>query len=122
MTIGEHLEELRKRFVTGLIGFGIAAVFCFIFGDRVLSYFCQPLVEALEENGVSPQLYVTAAGSGFGVFMQISLICAAAISGPWMIYQLWLFIAAGLYPHERKYITKYVPLSIGLLIGGMLFV
>jgi sec-independent protein translocase protein TatC len=54
--------------------------------------------------------------------MQICLICAAAISGPWMLYQLWLFIAAGLYPHERKYITKYVPLSIVLFVGGMVFV
>jgi sec-independent protein translocase protein TatC len=39
-----------------------------------------------------------------------------------MLYQLWLFVAAGLYPHERKYITRYLPLSIALLISGMLFV
>lgn len=122
MTVGEHLEELRKRFVMGLIGFAIAAVFCFIFGDRVVSYFCQPLVNALEEAKVNPQIYITSSGDAFMVFMQISLICAAAISGPWMVYQLWLFIAAGLYSHERKYVTKYVPVSIGLLIGGMLFV
>ena len=39
-----------------------------------------------------------------------------------MVYQIWQFVAAGLYPHERKYITKYVPLSIALLIAGMIFV
>jgi sec-independent protein translocase protein TatC len=122
MTIGEHLEELRRRFVLGLVGFAIVAVFCFIFGDRMVSYFCQPLVQALEGIEASPQIYITDASSGFVVYMQISLICAAAISGPWMLYQLWLFVAAGLYPHERKYITKYVPLSITLFIAGMLFV
>src|SRR5688572_1907290 len=122
MTIGEHLEELRRRFILGLIGFVIAAVFCFIFGDRVVSYFCQPLVRALEEIEASPQIYITSASSGFTVYMQISLICAAALSGPWMLYQLWLFVAAGLYPHERKYITRYVPLSITLFVGGMIFV
>jgi sec-independent protein translocase protein TatC len=122
MTVGEHLEELRRRLVTALIGLFVAAVFCFIFGEQVVSYFCQPLVHALEEIDVSPQLYITGSGDAFIVFMQISLISAAAISGPWMVYQLWQFIAAGLYPHERKYVTRYVPLSLALLVGGMLFV
>ena len=122
MTVGEHLEELRRRLVHALIGLFVAAVFCFIFGEQVVSYFCQPLVHALEEIDVSPQIYITGSGDAFVVFMQISLISAAAISGPWMIYQLWQFIAAGLYPHERKYVTRYVPLSMLLLVGGMVFV
>jgi sec-independent protein translocase protein TatC len=122
MTIGEHLEELRRRFIFGLLGLVFVAVFCFIFGDRMVSYFCQPLVESLDQIDVNPQVYMTGAGDAFMVYMQICLICAAAISAPWMLYQLWLFVAAGLYPHERKYITKYVPLSIVLLVGGMVFV
>ena len=122
MTVGEHLEELRHRLVLGLVGFFCAAVFCFIFGERVVSYFCQPLVRALEEIEASPQVYITGSGDAFVVFMQISFISAAAIAGPWMVWQLWQFIAAGLYPHERKYVTRYVPFSIGLLIAGMLFV
>jgi sec-independent protein translocase protein TatC len=122
MTVGEHLEELRRRVVLGLVGFGLVAIVCFVYGKEMVSYFCQPLRKALEEVDVSPQMYITDVSSGFGVFMQISLICAAAISGPWMIYQLWQFVGAGLYPHERKYITRYVPLSISLFIGGMVFV
>src|SRR5687767_7063153 len=122
MTIGEHLEELRRRFVLGLMGFAVVAVFCFIYGKTMVSYFCQPRRKALEGVDVSPQIYMKDPSHGFTVFMQISLICAAALSGPWMIYQVWLFIGAGLYPHERKYITKYVPLSIALFISGMVFV
>jgi sec-independent protein translocase protein TatC len=122
MTVGEHLEELRRRLVLALVGLFVAAVFCFIFGEQVVSYFCQPLVHALEEIDVNPQIYITGSGDAFVVFMQISLISAAAISGPWMVYQLWLFIAAGLYPNERKYVTRYVPLSLSLLVGGMVFV
>ena len=56
------------------------------------------------------------------VFIDISLISAAALASPWILYQLWQFVAAGLYPHERKYVTRYLPLSIALLISGMLFV
>ena len=57
----------------------------------------------------------------FMVYIKISMITAAAFASPWMVYQLWQFVAAGLYPHERKYITKYLPLSITLLITGMVF-
>src|SRR5436190_24370331 len=53
--------------------------------------------------------------------MEISMISAAALASPWMLYQLWKFVASGLYPNERKYVTKYLPLSIVLLLSGMLF-
>src|SRR3954467_8649697 len=61
-------------------------------------------------------------GEPFMVFIQISLITAAVFAAPWMLYQMWMFIATGLYPHERKWVTRYIPLSISLLISGMLFV
>lgn len=122
MSIGEHLEELRRRFVFGLIGFAVVAIVCLWFGQRLESYFCQPLVDALSAADVNPQVFYSQPGDPFMVFMQISLICAAAISGPWMLYQLWLFVAAGLFPHERTYVTRYVPLSIVLFVTGMAFV
>jgi sec-independent protein translocase protein TatC len=121
MTIGEHLEELRTRMVLGIIGFTLAAVVCFIFGERVVWWFCRPLMQALAANGFSPQVYMHEVSESFMVYIKISMITAAAFASPWMVYQLWQFVAAGLYPHERKYITKYLPLSITLLITGMVF-
>jgi sec-independent protein translocase protein TatC len=50
------------------------------------------------------------------------MIGGAVFAGPWIIYQLWLFVAAGLYPHERKAVTRYIPLSISLFIIGVVFV
>jgi Sec-independent protein secretion pathway component TatC len=61
------------------------------------------------------------ASESFMVYIKISMITAAALASPWLIYQVWQFVAAGLYPHERKYITKYLPLSITLLVAGMTF-
>src|SRR3954468_4958691 len=121
MTIGEHLEELRTRMVLGIIGFTLAAVVCFIFGEKVVWWFCRPLMQALAANGFSPQVYMHEVSESFMVYIKISMITAAAFASPWMVYQLWQFVAAGLYPHERKYITKYLPLSISLLITGMVF-
>jgi sec-independent protein translocase protein TatC len=121
MTLGDHLEELRMRLFFGLIGYVLVAIGCFIFGEKVVWYFCRPLAYALESNKLSPQVFVTAASETFMVYVKISMITAAVFASPWMLYQLWQFVAAGLYPKERKYVTKYLPLSVVLLISGMLF-
>jgi sec-independent protein translocase protein TatC len=119
MTLGEHLEELRTRMILGLAGFVLAAIVCMIFGEQVIWIFCRPLIHALLESGMSPQIYYKEVADPFLVYMEISLITAGVIASPWMLYQLWQFVAAGLYPRERKYITKYLPLSIGLLLSGV---
>jgi sec-independent protein translocase protein TatC len=122
MTLGEHIEELRKRLLRGLIGFAITAVVFLIFGNHVVGFFCKPLYMALKQSGVNPQIYTSEISDGFMVYLQVSMVCAVAVAGPWIIYQLWQFIAAGLYKSERKYVTKYVPLSVTLFILGLLAV
>ena len=122
MTMGEHLEELRTRLVYGLIGLAIATAGCLFFGQKVLDVFCRPLIAELLKHHLETRLVYGELGEPFMVYIKVSLICAAVLSGPWLIYQLWQFVAAGLYPNERKYITKYIPLSIGLLLAGCAFV
>jgi sec-independent protein translocase protein TatC len=122
MTVGEHLEELRWRMVLALIGFAVVLGVCLFYGTDVLSAFCAPLVNTLAKHDINPQVVTDEVGEGFMTFIEISVICATALASPWILYQLWQFVAAGLYPHERKYVTRYLPLSIGLLVSGMLFV
>lgn len=57
----------------------------------------------------------------FVTYMKVSFIAGLIIASPWVFYQLWLFVAAGLYPHERKYIYTYLPMSILLFLGGVVF-
>jgi sec-independent protein translocase protein TatC len=122
MSMGDHLEELRRRVLYGLIGTAIAAGGCLFFGHQLFEFFCRPLITELRAKGLSTSLYYMEMGEPFMIYIKISLICAACIASPWIVYQLWQFVAAGLYPKERKYITRYVPLSIALLIAGMVFV
>jgi Sec-independent protein secretion pathway component TatC len=122
MTMGEHLEELRHRLIIALVGMAVAAGGCLCFGQQVLNVFCRPLIQELKKQNLSTTLYYGELGQPFMVYIKVSLVCAAVLAGPWMLYQIWQFVAAGLYPHERKYITKYIPLSIGLLIAGFIFV
>jgi sec-independent protein translocase protein TatC len=122
MTIGEHLEELRRRLILGLLGFAVALGVCLFFGKQVLEIFCWPLVSELTKMGLNPQIHYDELGEPFLTWMQVSVVVAIAIASPWIVYQIWQFVAAGLYPNERRYVTRYAPMSITLLIAGMLFV
>jgi len=122
MSIGDHLEELRRRILFGLIGCAIIFIVCLVFGDQVLTFFCRPLYDALESRGLNSSLKTDSLPEGFSTWITVNLITAVAISSPWLLYQIWLFVAAGLYKHERRTITRYLPLSMALLISGMVLV
>lgn len=57
----------------------------------------------------------------FMTYIKVSLISGLVLASPWIFYQLWLFVAVGLYPHERKYVYTYLPISVGLFLGGVIF-
>jgi len=70
---------------------------------------------------VAPRLQTLAPADGFISYIKIALIAGLILSSPWVFYQLWMFVAAGLYQHERKYIQTAVPFSAGLFIIGAIF-
>ncbi len=57
---------------------------------------------------------------GFMAYMKVCFFSGLLLASPWVFYQIWLFIAAGLYPHERKYVHVYLPMSVGLFVLGAL--
>jgi sec-independent protein translocase protein TatC len=57
---------------------------------------------------------------GFMVYFKMSLLCGFILACPWVFYQMWAFIGAGLYPHEKRLVNVYLPYSIGLFLGGCL--
>jgi sec-independent protein translocase protein TatC len=67
-----------------------------------------------------PRIRPTTLGVGemFGIWIKASLVLGAVISSPWVFYQIWSFVAAGLYPHEKKYVYKLGPFSLGLFLFG----
>ena len=57
----------------------------------------------------------------FMTYLKVSVVAGFVVASPWIFYQIWLFVAAGLYPHERKYVYIYLPLSLGLFLFGAYF-
>jgi sec-independent protein translocase protein TatC len=56
---------------------------------------------------------------GFSVWFKVCIICGLVLGSPWIFWQLWSFVAAGLYPHEKRYVHVYLPISLGLFLGGV---
>jgi sec-independent protein translocase protein TatC len=118
MSLEDHLEELRTRLIFAIAGVVIALIVCLIFGKWIMRFIERPYIEVMGEQS---RLQSIAPADGFVTYMGASLIAAVIISSPWIFYQLWLFVSAGLYPNEKRYIRLAVPFSAVLFITGALF-
>lgn len=121
MPLGEHLEELRKRLVFGLFGLLPLTMVCLYFGEPLLDFLITPVQDALMSQGLSPMMQVTGPLELFSAYISISMIATAILGAPWILIQLWLFIAPGLYDRERRFVYILLPLSAILTVTGMVF-
>ncbi len=121
MGLGDHLEELRRRIVFGLIGVGVGLVFMLFIAKKLVVIICQPLLYQLHTQGMAPSLEMPSVTSAFGVYIKVALLGAVVLGLPWLLYQGWLFIAPGLYKHERKFVVFLLPGSAALAATGVLF-
>jgi sec-independent protein translocase protein TatC len=76
-----------------------------------------PIMKEMDRKGSLTALSATEA---FVVWMLVALVLGLVISSPLVLYELWSFVASGLYPHEKKYVYYLLPMSIGLFLGGVL--
>ncbi|MCX5634360.1 MAG: twin-arginine translocase subunit TatC [Planctomycetota bacterium] len=118
MSLGDHLEELRYRVILAVIGLAVALVASLFFGKTIISFLEKPYFMAM---GNQARMQVLGPAEGFISYMNISLVTGVIIASPWIFYQLWMFVAAGLYPHEKRYVYMAVPFSAALFITGALF-
>jgi sec-independent protein translocase protein TatC len=121
MTFGDHLEDLRKRVFYAIIGVVPIFIIAFAFGGPLLQMLIEPAKIQLTKAGQSTQLLATGPFETFGSVMQIAFIITVLLGAPWLLYQLWLFIAPGLYAHERKVVHLLIPFSALLTILSVLF-
>ncbi len=121
MTLGDHLEELRMRLILALAGVLPVLIAALAFGRPLLAFLIEPLRTQLHRASQPSGLLATGPFETFAVYFQISLIATVLICSPWIIYQLWKFVAPGLYANERRFVHILVPLSSVLTITSALF-
>lgn len=119
MALGEHLDELRVRFVKCLWAIAIIFFAAFAFANDILLYLQKPLLEALPKQQTA--LHFTGPMDVFIANIQVAFLAAIVGSSPIWIYQFWKFIEPALYQHEKKYIFPFVFWSIVLFFSGVAF-
>jgi sec-independent protein translocase protein TatC len=116
MSFLEHLEELRVRIVRACVGIGVGLLISFAFIKQIVDFLLAP-TRAVLPQGV--KMVYTEPGEAFGMYITISLIAAAVIASPYVMYQVWGFIAPGLYSKEKRMAMPFVLFTtIGFLAGA----
>ncbi len=122
MTLADHLDELRRRLIRAILGLVAGAALGMIFAREVIFLLTRPYYKALESiHQPAEPLTVLTAGGGFDIWMRVALYCGAILAGPWIIYQIWGFVSAGLYPREKRFVQYSIPFSVLLFLGGAAF-
>jgi sec-independent protein translocase protein TatC len=118
----EHLTELRARIIKALLGLAAAFAISLTFTDPLWRFICRPAARALQSLGYSPQLYVFDPMDSFQIiWVKLPIVWAIFIGSPWVLYQVWAFVAPGLYRHERRWAGPLIVGSSGLFILGGVF-
>ncbi len=121
MSFGDHLEELRRRLIFALLGLAPILAVSLALAMPTLGLLLRPAQEALRDVGLPDRLLVTGPFEAFNSYLRVVIILTALIGSPWMLYQAWLFVAPGLYEHERRFVHLLVPLSAVLTVCSGLF-
>jgi sec-independent protein translocase protein TatC len=120
MTLVEHLEELRMRIIRAAIGLAIAMGASLYFSADIIKYLNGMLQDIAKEWGAPGPITIDLVAP-FMMYLKMSLYVGIIFSSPWLFYQAWMFVAAGLYKHERRYVKIAVPFSTGLFVTGAAF-
>ena len=119
-TFISHLVELRDRLVKAIIGVAIVCIGLMIWPgpEEIYNYLAAPMLASLPPGA---QMIATGVIAPFLVPMKVTLMVALIVALPWVFYQMWAFVAPGLYAHEKRLVLPLVVSSSFLFIGGVAF-
>jgi len=121
MSFFDHLVELRKRIISALIAIGIGMVLGLLVAKRFINFVIQPMLAALRTNHLDDKLYYTSPAGYIGLVINLGLYLGLILAMPWVLYQIWLFVAPGLYKHERRAVASFIGSSMLLFLCGIAF-
>ena len=116
-----HLTELRKRLIQSFVCLLVLFVICYIFSEEIYNFLVAPYAEAVKNSEIQRRLIFTALQETFLTYIKVSFFTAFFFTSPFILIQIWKFIAPGLYEHEKSAIMPYLVVTpILFLLGGML--
>jgi sec-independent protein translocase protein TatC len=121
MSLGDHLEELRIRVILAVIGLAVGLVICMFFAKFFLGHLTKPYFDVQQQTGLPATLQAITLSEKFMVYMKTALLFGVIFSSPWIFYQIWKFISAGLYDREKKFVHIVSPICALLFVSGAMF-
>lgn len=118
----EHLAELRNRLIWSVLAFVVAMLACFVVAEQILAFLLEPIEQTMRSLGdPNPVMQYTAPQEYFFTLVRISVVGGLALSFPVIGYQLWRFVAPGLYRSEKNAFLPFLLASPGLFLLGAAF-
>ncbi len=115
MSLMEHLEELRKRIVHSAIILAAGFIIAYTFHERLYGFVQAPLTRlGIKLNYTHPM-------DPLNLYLQVALIGGAILTSPFILYQVWLFIAPGLYQKEKRFVVPFMAATVSLFLAGAAF-
>jgi sec-independent protein translocase protein TatC len=115
MSLMEHLDELRRRIIHSALYLAAGFIVAYIFHERLYGFVQMPL------DRLHIKLNYTHPMDALNLYLQVSLIGGAILASPFILYQVWLFIAPGLYQREKRFVVPFMAATMGLFLGGASF-
>jgi sec-independent protein translocase protein TatC len=118
MPFTEHLAELRKRLIICFVGIGVGFAIAYSFKESLFVLLMRPLKSAMAPG---QKLIFTGLPEAFFVYIEVSFFGGILFAAPLILFEMWLFIAPGLYKNERRFLLPLLFLSCFFFAGGVLF-
>jgi sec-independent protein translocase protein TatC len=118
MTFLEHLEELRKRLVVSCLAVAVGFLLCWWRAKELFQILQKPVLSALPPG---TKLAYTQLTEPFMLYINLALIAGIFVASPVLLWQVWLFVAPGLYKHEKRWAAPFVVISVLFFVGGGFF-
>jgi sec-independent protein translocase protein TatC len=112
----DHLDELRTRLIRSCIAIALGMAVAYFFVDRIAEFVLAPTINALPQG---TQLQLTKLGEGFAFYLDITLISGALLASPYLLFQVWRFVAPGLHRSEKRFVVPFIIIgAIGTIAGA----
>jgi sec-independent protein translocase protein TatC len=118
MSFLEHLDELRKRLIYIIYSLIAGCIVAYIFIQKIFDFIMRPMQQVLPPGSY---LQFTSGAEPFMLWIKIGFLAGIFISSPLILWQVWKFIAPGLYSHEKKFAIPFVLMSTCFFVAGGLF-
>jgi sec-independent protein translocase protein TatC len=118
MSFLEHLEDLRTRLFRSFISIFVAVIPAYVFSQEIFRFLAKPLTQFMPEG---EKLAFRTLTEPFMLYIKVSFLAALFAVSPYVFYQLWKFVAPGLYQKEKKYVVPFVVFTSIFFLGGAAF-